>query len=222
MGDEDRQRAQRLMMALEREFGGVELVDGAGQAIAASAADVVQTDALVAQLNELMQTDHADIMQTRAFNRMLVDGSDFGERQDATDYGDSDDLLVGATGADALVGGEGSDVLFGGDANDLLAGGVGDDYLLGGDGSDVYQVGAGGGSDTLRDKQGTNRIVVDGTPLAPFFIADGSGGWKSVDGSASLSRGTGALLALTNGSSLTLEEFAEGDFESDAGGETGP
>ena len=77
--DEDRQRAQRLLMALEHEFGGVELVDGAGQAIAAgSAADTAQTEALLAELNTLMQTDRADLIQSRAFDRMLVDGSGFG------------------------------------------------------------------------------------------------------------------------------------------------
>ena len=69
---------------------------------------------------------------------------------------------------------------------------MGEDDLLGGAGSDLYRVERRrGGSDTLRDKEGTNRIVVEGTPLAPFFIADGQGGWKSVDGSASLTRGTG-------------------------------
>ncbi|RPI07527.1 MAG: calcium-binding protein, partial [Actinobacteria bacterium] len=214
MGDEDRQRAQRLMMALEREFDGVELVDGAGQVIAdGSQADAAQAEALIAKLNDLMQTDHADVIQSRTFNRILVDGSDFGERQDASGYGESDDLLVGATGADALVGGEGSDVLFGGEANDILAGGVGEDYLLGGAGSDLYRVDAGGGSDTLHDKQGTNRIVVDGTPLAPLFIADGNGGWKSLDGTAALTRGAAASLAFANGASVTLEDFAEGDFE---------
>ena len=214
MEDEDRQRAQRLLTALEHEFGGVELVDGAGQAIAdGSAADMNQTEVLVEQLNKLMQTDRADLIQSRAFNRMLVDGSDFGERQDASDYGDSDDLLVGATGADTLIGGAGKDVLFGGNANDILAGGAGEDYLLGGEGADVYQVAAGGGNDTLRDKQGANRIVVDGTPLAPFFVDDGQGGWKSVDGSASLTRGASTSIAFANGSSVTLEEFAEGDFE---------
>ena len=77
--DEDRQRAQRLLMTLEHEFGGVELVDGAGQAIAAgSAADTAQTEALLTELNTLIQTDRADLIQSRAFDRMLVDGSDFG------------------------------------------------------------------------------------------------------------------------------------------------
>ena len=223
MADEDRQRAQRLMMALEREFGGVDLVDAAGQTIAdGSGADAAQTEALIAQLNELMQTSHADIIQSRPFNRMLVDSSDFGERQDASDYGESDDLLVGATGADALAGGEGSDVLFGGDANDILAGGAGEDYLLGGAGSDLYRVDAGGGSDTLRDKEGTNRIIVDGTPLAPFFIADGQGGWKSVDGSASLSRGAATSLAFANGASVSAGGVRRGRLrDRPAGGEAG-
>ena len=214
MKDDDRRRAQRLLMALEHEFGGAELVDAAGQAIAdGSATDMAQTEALVEQLNRLIQTDRADLIRSRAFDRMLVDGSDLGQRQDATGYGESDDLLVGASGTDTLLGGAGRDVLFGGNANDVLAGGAGEDYLLGGDGSDVYQVGAGGGNDTLRDQQGTNRIVVDGTPFAPFFVADGNGGWKSVDGSASLSRGTSTSIAFANGSSVTLEDFAEGDFE---------
>src|SRR5262245_17933345 len=85
--DEDRQRAQRLLMALEHEFGGVELVDGAGQAIAdGSATDMAQTEALIEHLNRLMQTDRADLIQSRAFDRMLVDGSSFGQLQDATDY----------------------------------------------------------------------------------------------------------------------------------------
>jgi Ca2+-binding RTX toxin-like protein len=214
MGDEDRQRAQRLLMALEQEFGGVELVDRAGQAIAeGSGADLAQTEAMLAELNKLMQTDHADLIQSRAFNRLLVDGSDLGQRQDATDYGESDDLMVGASGADTLAGGEGRDVLFGGDANDILAGGVGDDLLLGGAGSDAYHVDAASGHDTVRDKEGTNRLVVDGTPLAPFFVDDGQGGWKSVDGSASLTRGGTTSIAFANGASVTLEAFAEGDFE---------
>jgi Ca2+-binding RTX toxin-like protein len=207
--DAERQRAQRLLMALELQFGGVDPVDGAGQPIAPGAAYDQQR---LAELNKLMQTDRADIIGSRVFDRLLVDGSDSGELQDASGYGDSDDLLIGATGADQLIGGAGDDVLFGGDGNDVLMGDAGDDFMLGGAGADVYRFGASAGQDTIHDKQGANRIVVDGKPIASFFVGDGVGAWTSVDGALHIQKTDQFVLSSGAGLSLTLSEFEERDF----------
>jgi Ca2+-binding RTX toxin-like protein len=212
--DEDRHRAQRLLMALELEFmSGVELVDGAGQVITeGSAADAAHDQQRTEQLNKLMQTDRADVIKARAFDRLLVDGTDGGTLVDAGAYGDSDDLLVGATGADRLIGGDGADVMFGGDGNDVLTGGTGDDYLAGSVGADIYRFDAQSGQDTLHDKEGANRLVVDGTPLATLFEATGNDEWTSVDGRAQLRRGDGYTIDFASGARAKLEDFAEGDL----------
>jgi Ca2+-binding RTX toxin-like protein len=211
--DEDRHRAQRMLAALELQFGNVDLVDGAGQTITdGSAVDGTYEQQRIEQLNQLMQTDRADLIQARTFDRLFVDGSNFGALQDASIYGDSDDLLVGAAGADELSGGDGDDVLFGGDGNDILAGGVGNDYLAGGAGADVYRFSGSAGQDTIHDKQGVNRILVDGTPVAPIFRASAPGAWVSADGTLTLTEGSGATLAAAGGVVVALEGFAQGDF----------
>jgi Ca2+-binding RTX toxin-like protein len=211
--DDDRHRAQRLLMALELQFGGVELVDASGQTLVEGSASAgAHAEEVLEHLNRLMQTDRAELMQSRSFDRLLVDDSDFGTLQDASAYADSDDLMVGATGADQFVAGDGADLLFGGDGNDILVGGAGDDHLLGGAGADIYRFASGDGQDTLGDKQGVNRIVVDGRPLAPMFFGDDSGGWTSADGTARLVQAEDTRLALSGGGGALLEDFAPGDF----------
>jgi hypothetical protein len=212
--DADQRRAQRMLAALELQFGEVDLVDGAGQTITdGSAADATHEQQRIEQLNQLMQTDRADLVQSRAFDRLFIDGSASGERQDATAYGDSDDLLVGATGADQLSGGAGDDVLFGGDGNDILSGGVGADALLGGAGSDLYRLDTGAGSDTIHDKAGSNRLVWDGAAAANFFYAQAPGRWTSADGRLVMAQENGDYaLQHAAGAEVHLEQFGERDF----------
>jgi Ca2+-binding RTX toxin-like protein len=212
--DEDRRRAQRMLAALELQFGSVDLMDGAGQAIAdESAADVTYEQQRIEQLNQLMQTDRADLVQSRAFDRLFIDGSDSGELQDAAVYGESDDLLVGATGADQLAGGDGDDVLFGGDGNDILTGGGGADELLGGAGSDLYRLDTSAGSDTVRDRSGSNRLVWDGAAAANFFYEQSPGRWTSADGSVVMGQENGEYaLQHAAGAVVKLDQFRERDF----------
>jgi Ca2+-binding RTX toxin-like protein len=212
--DEDRHRAQRMLAALQLQYGAVDLVDGAGQALAEGAADTAAHDAQrIEQLNKLMQTEQAQIVATLAFDRLMIDGSSGGLAQDAGGYGDSDDLIVGATGADVLSGGAGDDTLFGGDGNDVLRGDTGDDNLIGDGGSDLYRLDGQGGSDTIHDLSGTNRIVWDGTPTANFYFAQAPGRWTSADGRAEFVEANGAtVLRHADGGQVALASFAERDF----------
>ena len=212
--DEDRQRARRMLAALELRFCGVDLVDDAGQTIdAGSAAGATHVQQRIEQLNKLMQTDRADLVQSRTFDRLFIDGSDAGERQDASAFGDSDDLLVGAAGADQLAGGDGDDVLFGGDGNDIMSGGAGADELLGGTGSDLYRLDAGSRGDTVRDKSGSNRLVWDGAATANFFYEQSPGRWASADGRVVMALENGEyLLQHADGGQVKLDQFAERDY----------
>lgn len=212
--DDDRHRAQRMLAALQLQYGAVDLVDGAGQTITEGSSDAATHAAMrVEQLNKLMQTERADLVATHAFDRLMVDGSDTGLAQDASAYGDSDDLIVGATGADALSGGAGDDVLFGGDGNDVLRGGQGDDALIGDAGSDLYRLDSDGGSDTIRDRAGANRIVWDGAPTANFFYEQSAGRWTSADGQVDLVQENGEYaLRHAAGGRVALEGFAERDY----------
>lgn len=203
-GSADRRNAQRVLMALELQFGAV---DGGAAASEAQQAELNE------RLNALLQTDSAERIAARKFDRLMIDGSDAGQTQDARGYGTSNDLIAGASGADALLGGAGDDMLFGGDGNDILDGGDGADELLGGTGSDVYRFAGTDGADRVRDSQGTNRLVIDGLPVAGFFYGDGTGAWRSADGKLTLTgTDTGATLAARSGLALTLDGFAEGDF----------
>lgn len=197
---DERQRAQRTLMALELQFG----------AVGAAAPDAAQSDQLTQQLNGLMQTAHSDVVRSRSFDRLMLDGSDGGRVQDSGSNGASNDLLVGADGADTLVGGGGSDVLFGGNGNDILAGGAGDDFLAGDGGSDLYRFASSdGGTDTVRDAAGSNRLLVDGEIAGSFFIRGDDGVYRSADGALSLEAGADPLLR-AGAASIRLEQ---GSFE---------
>jgi Ca2+-binding RTX toxin-like protein len=200
----DRQRAQRTLMALELQLGiqqtSVQL-------------DATREQMLTEHLNKLMQTTYADEVRSRSFDRLMVDGSELGQTQDATRYGDSNDLLVGAAGTDRLQGGAGVDVLFGGDGNDVLDGGAGQDLLFGGAGADLYALGLDAGEDTIRDVQGANRLTIGGRGMGGAFFEDGSGGWRSADGRAAVSVASGrATLVSSDGVRVGIEQFNEGDF----------
>ncbi|MEZ5617337.1 MAG: hypothetical protein R3E40_03545 [Rhodocyclaceae bacterium] len=68
------------------------------------------------------------------------------------DQGDgSTEMLSGGNLADHLYGGGGNDILLGQGGNDYLEGGAGDDVVIGGTGHDIYQVGVGGGTETIVD-----------------------------------------------------------------------
>lgn len=80
-----------------------------------------------------------------------------------------DDRIWGRGAGDSLIGGSGNDTLFGdsssavgaGDGNDTLDGGVGDDSLYGAGGNDTYRFGRTGGSDTVTEAAGTDRVLLD-------------------------------------------------------------
>lgn len=75
---------------------------------------------------------------------------------DTLDGGVGDDRLQGGGGNDTLLGGTGNDLLYGEAGDDTLDGGTGDDVLEGGTGSDTYQIGLGGGHDTLIETSGAS------------------------------------------------------------------
>jgi Ca2+-binding RTX toxin-like protein len=171
----------------------------------------------------------------------------------------------GSDKPDALSGGKLADRLYAGAGADYLEGRAGNDYLEGGSGRDVYQYNAGrnligtesaDGNDTIRDTDGRGvirRTYADGR-LDAVLLGSGStsgivggyfvketgvaNGWKSVDGTITLTRlagqdGAGALdgsenLLLTFSAAdgaarpgnITIKGWRQGDFGirlSDAG-----
>lgn len=202
-GNDDRRNAQRMLMALELQFGAVTSADSAAQTLAPE---------MTERLNTLLQTDSAGLIADQSFDRLMLDGSKFGHSQDASAYGLSKDLMVGASGADTLIGGDGDDMLFGGEGNDVLVGGAGDDFLLGGAGADVYRIDGNAGTDTIRDRLGLNRLVLGDRPIAPFFFGDHESGWQSADAEAALTDTAGGAALEIAGTTVVLESFQEGDF----------
>ena len=101
------------------------------------------------------------------------EGDDFVLGSSADDYvelGDGADTFIGTGGNDYVLGGDGDDYLqsaagasslYGEDGNDILVAGPGSDgsVLDGGAGDDEYQILPDAGLVTVRDAQGSNRIV---------------------------------------------------------------
>jgi len=83
----------------------------------------------------------------------------------ATASGTASVGMLGFTGADTLIGAGGDDVLLGAQGNDILAGGTGTDILIGGDDFDTYVFFPGDGTDYVRDRDLSGRIIVGGTEL---------------------------------------------------------
>lgn len=71
---------------------------------------------------------------------------------------DGNDTLIAGSADDNLFGDAGNDSLVGGGAADIMAGGTGDDILTGGAGNDIYYYELGGGSDTINETSGIDRI----------------------------------------------------------------
>ncbi|MCS6878209.1 MAG: hypothetical protein NZP72_07910 [Geminicoccaceae bacterium] len=85
--------------------------------------------------------------------------------------GAGDDRIRGGAGDDRLFGGPGDDLLLGEEGDDLLAGGPGDDLLYGGAGDDTYVLGlAEEGRDTIVDREGVNRIRLEGAEPARLSV----------------------------------------------------
>ncbi len=130
----------------------------------------------------------------------------------------SNDILIGegtldGKGGNMLVGGMGNDLLIGGNGDDVLYGGAGNDVMAGGAGDDTYIL-DGGGHDTIEDKVGNNRVLLNGKVLANFTTADGTN-YRSADGSFSgiMSNGDFIVTDTSNGDQITLNQnFASGDF----------
>ncbi len=123
-------------------------------------------------------------------------------------------------GNDTLKGFGGEDYLEGGKGNDTLIGGADKDTLVGGDGNDTYIFAPGDGNDTIIDSDGQGRIVITDVSgiiievVAGDFIraASGSNEWISSSGHITLSQGTSWVMILSDGSTITLDSFEDGDF----------
>ncbi|MEO8145361.1 MAG: hypothetical protein ABI654_14215, partial [Betaproteobacteria bacterium] len=115
----------------------------------------------VATLADRNQILH--FLDTVAYNRTVVFGSDSPGGGDQLLGLSGGDRLFGAAGSDTLDGGDGDDYLDGGEGADTLRGGAGDDALFGGEGLDRLEGGAGNDTyifaaqleaDTIVDRDG--------------------------------------------------------------------
>ncbi|MBZ0307855.1 MAG: hypothetical protein K8I82_17435, partial [Anaerolineae bacterium] len=139
-----------------------------------------------------------------------------GKSAGGTLLGDSTnaDLMIGDVGNDTQQGRGGNDVLVGGKGNDTLTGGTGDDLMLGGEGNDTYIINAGDGTDTIEDKQGANRVVLNGKPI-DLLIKQADGTYASPEGAFTAAmQGTDLVVTdVASGTQTILnKDFQEGDF----------
>jgi len=128
----------------------------------------------------------------------------------------SNDIVIGSSlagGGNMLVGGMGNDLLIGGSGDDVLYGGAGNDIMAGGIGNDTYIL-DGGGHDTIEDKSGNNRVLLNGKVLFEFSTSDGIN-YLSNDGafSAIMRNGDFIVTDLVTQDQVTLNQnFKSGDF----------
>ena len=114
-----------------------------------------------------------------------------------------------------LIGGLGNDLLIGSAGDDILWGGKGDDAMAGGAGNDTYIFESGDGVDTIEDKQGLNRVIMNGKVIKSFFRVDGGTSYVSIDGyfTAELKDGDFIVNDKETGDKVILnKDFQEGDF----------
>lgn len=140
-----------------------------------------------------------------------LEGKDLPIPQDPSQ---SNDLMLGGNGGDTLNGGNGSDVLYGESGNDTLTGGKGNDLMLGGEGNDTYIINAGDGTDTIEDKQGANRVILNGKPI-DLLIKQADGTYASPEGAFTAAmQGTDLVVTdVASGTQTILnKDFQEGDF----------
>ena len=159
-------------------------------------------------------------LDTVAYNRTVVFGSDSpgeGDRLLGLAGGDrlfgaaGDDTLEGGAGDDYLEGGAGADVLAGGPGEDTLDGGEGVDRLEGGAGSDTYRLAASLDADTIIDRDGR---VYAGSVVLTGGKGEAGGPYRSSDGAYRYEftgdLATGGTLVV-NGA-LRVEGFRDGDL----------
>lgn len=132
---------------------------------------------------------------------------------DAVEFADgtiwtSEDMLqkvrhyYGSDGNDNIIA---YDKMYGvGYEDDFLYGGTGDDRLIGGSGDDTYIFNVGDGNDTIIDKKGTNRIILNGVLEDDIFVEERNGEWYIN------SQGTSILLSNFKKTDSYLIEFADG------------
>lgn len=136
-----------------------------------------------------------------------------GSQADNLYGGGGNDVLYGHAQDDRLEGGAGNDGLYGGDGEDVLVGGAGDDRLEGGKDFDTYLVGQ--GADTVQDADGKG-VLRDGNgrAMVGLFVKDSDGNYKwATDGAIIATReGADLRLALGEGCSVLLKEFASGQL----------
>jgi Ca2+-binding RTX toxin-like protein len=123
-----------------------------------------------------------------------------GSGNDTINGGAGHDTLYGGEGNDRLSGDMGSDRLFGGAGRDSLSGGIGNDILSGGSGSDIFIFGRNEGRDTIRDFDATARDKID-LEGQTYTVSANSEGF--------------AVLALSGGGSITLNDIAVVDVKGD-------
>ena len=150
-------------------------------------------------------------IQVASNNALVLIGENTTDR---TGY--NDDLLIGRdTGRNILSGEGGNDVLIGGSGDDYLEGGTGNDLLMGGGGDDTYIINTGDGLDTIEDKQGVNRVILNGKPIG-LFSKKADGTYVSLDGAFTAVMLGGNDLWVTDvatGTQVILnKDFQEGDF----------
>ncbi|MBI3376932.1 MAG: hypothetical protein HY035_00820 [Nitrospirae bacterium] len=129
---------------------------------------------------------------------------------------DKNDLIFGEKGSDIMLsGGKGNDVIYGGEGNDKTTGGKGNDYIEGGAGNDIYYINTGDGTDTIEDKEGDNRVIVNGKEIK-LLLKQPDGSYKNPDGKIKATiEGTDLVIydAVTNAKIAILNEnFESGDF----------
>jgi len=124
-------------------------------------------------------------------------------------------IIFGSDRRDLIKGDNFADRLYGGGGDDIIVGGKGDDYLEGGADNDSYFIVTGDGTDTIEDKQGDNKIFVNGKALM-LLIKQSDGSYKNPDGKITATientdliirdTATGDKIAILN------KDFEEGDF----------
>ncbi|MFH0783566.1 MAG: calcium-binding protein [Pseudomonadota bacterium] len=96
-----------------------------------------------------------------------------------------------------------------------MNGGAGADTLIGGEGNDIYVINPGDGIDTIEDKDGENKVLMNGK-LIKLLIKKADGTYKSPDGAfTAVMKGNNDLWVTDteNGGIVILNEnFQEGDF----------
>ena len=138
-----------------------------------------------------------------------------GERIDAIEGGLNTDRLYGGGGNDVIKGYDGKDYIEGGKGNDTIDGGKGNDILYGGPGNDTYIIKTGDGTDTIEDKAGSNKIIVNGKTLSILFKQPDGYSYKDRSGAiVAKKEGTDLVLYDKAGNKLAIlnEDFQDGDF----------